>query len=644
MQQNPLLAAALAAVLIPPGTALAEDPDVLREIVITATPIAEGLATTSQAVGVLAGDELLLKLEPTLGETVAGEPGVHSTYFGPGSSRPVIRGLGGDRVQVLTDGLPTLDVSGLSEDHAIAIDPALSEQVEIIRGPATLLYGTGASGGIVNVVTNRLHDRLPETATGMLELRADTAHDERGMAGRLDAPLGAWALHVDGAWRETDDYDIPGSAGGVRGRVPNSWTDTRSGGVGATRIGEQWLVGAAASHHATEYGIPGGDEAISIDLQQERYDFLLGRRSDALDWRLEAGTTRYRHAELEPEGDIGTLYDLDGSEVRLAFQHQGPFGLQGSSGLQWQQLDLLARGEEAFVPNSRTRTLGAFLFQERSFSHWSLEVGARLDRTEVDGEGLKGFAGEALNLSMGVLVPLGSGSTLIGQLASIERHPSATELYADGPHAATGQYEIGNDGFDSERGIHLELGWRLLEGSTTLELRAFYTDYDRYLFLAPTGEVEDELPVFEFRQQGASFHGLEARLDWQPGGGPWSLGVFGDLVRARLDDGSNLPRIPPLRLGGELSYQRERLTAGISARHHLEQDHTAPGETRTAGFTLLEAELAWRPARLPGDTLLFLRGSNLLDEVARVHSSPLKDRVPLPGRSITAGVRLSFGR
>lgn len=644
MQQNLALAAALAAALTHPGLALAEDQEVLHEIVITATPIAEGLATTSQAVSVLAGDELLLKIAPTLGETVAGEPGVHSTYFGPGASRPVIRGLGGDRVLVLTDGLPTLDVSGLSEDHAVAIDPALSEQVEIIRGPATLLYGTGASGGVVNVVTNRLHDRLPEAATGMLELRADSAHDERALAGRLDAPLGAWALHVDGAWRETDDYDIPDSAGDGEGVVPNSWTDTRSGGVGATRVGEQWLVGAAASHHATEYGIPGGDEAISIDLRQERYDFLLGRRSDALDWRLEAGTTRYRHAELEPEGDIGTLYDLDGSEARLSFQHQSPFGFRGTSGLQWQQLELSARGDEAFVPNSRTRTTGAFLFQERDFSRWSLEVGARLDRTEVEGAGLKAFSGEALNLSLGALVPIGAAGTLIGQLARIERHPSATELYADGPHAATGQYEIGNDGFDSERGIHLELGWRLMEGLTTVELRAFYTDYDRYLFLAATGDVADELPVYEFRQRGASFHGLEARVDWQPGGGPWSLGVFYDLVRARLDSGGDLPRIPPSRLGGELAYQRGGLSAGISARHSFRQDRTASGELPTRGFTLIEAELSWRPARLPCDTLLFLRGSNLLDEVARVHSSPLKDRVPLPGRSITAGLRLSFGR
>lgn len=644
MPQQSLKVAALAAALIQPTPALAEDPDVLREIVVTATPIAEGLATTSQAVSVLAGDDLLLKRAPTLGETVAGEPGVHSTYFGPGASRPVIRGLGGDRVQVLTDGLPTLDVSGLSEDHAVAIDPALSEQVEIIRGPATLLYGTGASGGVVNIVTNRLHEALPEVATGMLELRTDSAHHEQALAGRVDAPLGAWALHVDGTWRDTDDYDVPGSVGGSRGVVPNSWTDTRSGGVGATRIGEQWRVGVAASRHATEYGIPGGDEAISIDLRQERYDFLLGRRGEAVDWRLEAGTTRYRHAELEPEGEVGTLYDLDGSEARLAFQHPSAFGFQGTSGLQWQQLDLSARGEEAFVPGSRTRTLGAFLFQERNFARWSLEVGARLDRTEVEGEGLRRFRGEALNLSVGALVPLGDTGTLIGQLARVERHPSATELHADGPHAATGQYEIGNDGFDSERGLHVELGWRLAEGPADIELRAFHADYDRFLFLTPTGEVEDDLPVFEYRQQGASFHGVEARVGWQPGGGPWSLGLFADLVRARLDVGGNLPRIPPLRLGGELSYQRKGLTAGISARHSLRQDRTASGESPTAGFTLVEVEVSWRPASWPGDPLLFLRGSNLLDEVARVHSSPLKDQAPLPGRSVTAGIRLSFGR
>jgi len=650
----------------------------LQEIVITSTPVSERLSSTAQSATVLTGDDLALKLAATIGETVAAEPGVHSTFFGAGASRPVIRGLGGDRVLVLTDGLATLDASGLSEDHAVAIDPALADQVEVVRGPAALLYGTGASGGIVNVVTNRIHEGVPASPEGLVEFRGDSVHQERAAAGRVDAGAGRFALHLDAVWRETDDYDIPGyaqsralrdalAAAGeevedTRGTVPNSWTETRSGGAGITYVADDWLLGVAYSRHDTRYGIPGGhgheehegeegdteEEAHeeggpTIDLVQDRVD--LGFERDFGDQgrlRLDGAANTYEHTEFEPSGEAGTVYEVDGRELRLAYDHHLPWGFAGTAGLQWQEVELAATGEEAFVPDSRTRTLGAFLFEQRDFTAWSLELGARLDRQQVDGAGLAGYDEIALNLSAGAIVPVGERVSLVGQLARVERHPSSTELHAEGPHAATGQYEIGDASFGTERAVQAEAGLRFADGGRAAELRLFVADYDGYLFLAPTGEVEDDLPVFRYRQQDALFHGIEASasLPLAPG---WTLGLFADAVRARLDRGGDLPRIPPLRIGAELAYEREGLRTAVSARHSSEQDRVAEGELPTEGYTLLDAELSWRPGRGTGSTMLFLRATNLLDEDARLHSSPLKDEVPLPGRSVSAGVRFSFG-
>lgn len=649
----------------------------LQEILVTSTPLAEALTSTAQSISVIAGTKLALRLAPTLGETLAGEAGVHSTFFGPGASRPVIRGLGGDRVQVLTDGLATLDASGLSEDHAVAIDPALADQIEIVRGPATLLYGTGAAGGIVNVVTNRLHDGLPGQLEGLVELRGDTAYRERALAGRMDAALGRVALHLDAAARETDDYDIPGfsqsralreqiiAAGGqpddVRGSVANSWTETLSGGAGATWIGDEWRLGVAYSRHEAEYGIPGGhgheedagepdgreegDGGPSIDLEQDRLDLGFERGlAGGAQLRISAAANAYQHAELEPTGEVGTLYEVDGREVRLALDHQAPWDFSGTAGIQWQQVELAATGEEAFVPDSRTRTLGVFLFEQREFEAGSLELGGRIDRQEVSGAGLDGYAASAVNLSAGVILPIAGNLQLVGQLARIERHPSSTELFADGPHAATGQFEIGNPGFDTERGLQAEAGLRFADGSRSMDLRAFIVDYGSYLFLAPTGGELDGLPVFEYRQQGARFHGLEATVTLPLGRDGWSLGLLADAVRGQLDGGGNLPRIPPLRIGVELAYARGAFGAALSARHSFEQDRVAAGELPTDGHTLLDAELSWRAPWAQGQTLAFVRASNLLDEDARMHSSPLKDEVPLAGRSLAAGLRVSFGR
>ncbi len=672
-----LLASGIATAIASPA-ARAEDPHPreLDAVVVTATPIAIDTRSMAQPAGVLSGDELTLALAPTIGETLSGTPGVQSTFFGPAASRPVIRGLGGDRVRVLTDGLAMLDASGLSEDHAVAIDPALADQVEVLRGPATLLHGSGAAGGLVNIVTNRLHRHVHDSPNGLVEVRVDSALGEEAAAGRFDTGLGSLALHVDGAWRDTDDYEIPGFAESrrlraleedegeagaheeMKGRVGNSWSRTKAGGAGASFIGERWEFGAAASLYDSRYGVPvahhhedgeaaADDGGISIDLEQERLDFRARAPLTAGDGpalTLRGAVSDYRHAELEPDGAVGTLFQVDGRELRASVDFGGTEARQATIGLQWQDVELEATGEEAFVPDTTTGTLGLFGFQRHALDTGSIEYGLRLDRQRIEGAPPGRYDDNAVNLSLGGVRDLGERLALVAQLTRSERHPSATELYADGPHVATQQFEVGDPGLDTERGVTGELGLRFNGEAIAGELRAFASRYHDYVFLSPTGAEEDGLPVYRYQQQGGRFQGLEAELEIPLGAGAFTLELTGEYLRGRLEGGGNLPRMPPLGLGARLRYDEGPWSASLAVNHHFEQDRVAQAELPTDAYTLFDADLVFRPGWLGDGVLLFLRGRNLLDEDARLHTSPLKDRLPLPGRSIGAGVRVEFGR
>ena len=675
--RNTILVGGIASALLSPA-AQAEDPHPreLEEVIVTAAPLATDSRSMAQPASILTGDALTLALAPTIGETLSGKAGVQSTFFGPAASRPVIRGLGGDRVRVLTDGLATLDASGLSEDHAVAIDPALADQIEVVRGPATLLHGSGAAGGLVNVVTNRLHRHAHESPSGLLEVRGDSALGEKAIAGRVDTGVGALALHVDGTWRETDDYEIPGFAESRRlraleeeeeegeaheemhGTVRNSWSRTKSGGAGASYIGERWQFGLAASVHDTQYGVPvahhhedAGEEVeeeggVSIDLEQKRLDFrarapLTAGAGPVLE--LRGAVTDYEHAEVESTGEIGTLFEVDGEELRASVDFGKDASRQSTLGLQWQQAELEATGEEAFIPGTRTRTQGLFVFQRHRFDSSSLEYGARFDQQRITGAAAGTYDRSAVNVSVGGVRPIGESLSLVGQLSRSERHPSATELYANGPHVATQQFEIGDPDLDTERGITAEAGLRFDGDNVAGELRVFASRYDDYIFLSPTGAEADGLPVFAYRQQDSRFEGLEVEFEFPLGDGPLSLALTGEYVRGRLDEDGDLPRMPPLGLGARLAYDDGRWSAGLVVNHHFKQDKLAELELPTDAYTMLDADLLFRPDWMGNGMMLFLRARNLLDEDARMHTSPLKDQLPLPGRSIGAGIRISFG-
>jgi iron complex outermembrane receptor protein len=635
-----------------------------EEVVVTSTALRENPLQVAQPTTVVAGDELRRQIAASIGETLSGEMGVSSTYFGPSASRPVIRGLGGDRVQVLQDGLAALDVSSLSQDHAVTLESVVSQQIEIIKGPAALLYGSGAAGGLVNVVSTRVPTEVPAKAlSGALEVRGDTASEERTGAFSLDGGAGNFAFHVDYFDRETDDVEIPGFAQSdarrrqlieageapddVRGHIPNTAGEASGGAIGGSYIGQNALGGLSYSRYETTYGIP-GEEAAFIDMKQDRVD---GKAELDLDGaisqlRLTGAYNDYTHTEFEAPGEPGTVFKQHAYELRFTADHDLGAGWRGTAGLQYVDVDFQAIGDEAFVPSSATRTMSVFAFEEKHFDAWTIELGARVERQKIE------VAAEqpdhdvtAISLSAGAVWQFADEHALALNVTRTQRNPQAAELYADGPHVAAQRYEIGNAGLDQETAITTDVSLRRTGEGITWTLNAYYNDYTDYIYAAPTGAIEDDLPVYVYRQSGAKFHGFEAEIDvplLDDGERNLGLRLAADYVRGKLDNGRNLPQMPPLRFGAGLHYDQDRWHIGVQAFYYDRQDRLAENELPTGSFTLAEIDASYRMPFGSSSLLLFLKGTNLLDEEARQHTSPLKDIVPLPGRSWHMGLRAEF--
>lgn len=581
------LALALAQAVSLPASAQSADPAPsrqdthapvdIRAIEVRATPLAGTAEDLARPVEVLAGEKLDEAKASSLGETVGKLPGVQSSYFGPGVGRPIVRGFEGARVQVLSDGLGSGDVSTVSADHAVSIEPFLADQIEVLKGPATLLYGSGAIGGAVNVIDGR----IPEAGTaqpleGRAELRADTVNDGKSGMARLDATAtgGRLVFHFDALHRETGDYDIPGHAESeallasegeipdpaTRGVLPNSFLRTDSGALGLSWVGDRGFLGAGASLYDTRYGIPGHGHAhedseagegaeeggVHIGLDQRRYEMRGGwdRLGPFASLRAKVARTEYTHTEYEGAA-IGTVFENTGTEGRLELVHEPLAGWTGALGLQWGRREFVAIGEEAFVPGSDTHDVGAFWIGERAIGPVKLELGARHDRNRIDvdvdaGESLarpdrdfhttsasaalKWEAGEAFHLSFGV--------------DRAQRSPTAEELYSNGLHVATGSFEVGDASLDAETANRAELGLEWHAGEVKANVALYHVRYDDFIYLAETGLEEDGLPVRLWTQGDARFNGAEAELDWtfaDNASGAWALRVFGDVVRAELD-------------------------------------------------------------------------------------------------------------
>ena len=650
----------------------------LSELVVTASPLRPGSEDVLQPVEVLAGEALDAKKAGTLGETVAREVGVQSSFFGAGVGRPILRGQDGARVRILEGGIGALDASTVSADHAVAVEPFLADQIEILKGPAALLYGSGAIGGAVNVVDGRIPEALPGApVTGRAELRGGTGADERTALFRVDGEQGAWAWHADALRRETSDYAIPGHAEsedaheddehederGADGRLPNSGLTTEGGAFGASWIGERGFFGAAVSTYRSNYGIPGhahedeheepqeeeehGDEAVRIDLDQRRFDLKgawLEPFAGAESLRLRLGRTDYEHLELEGD-EIGTRFENRGVEGRVEVVHSALGGWRGATGVQFGRRDFSAVGEEAFVPASVGHDRGLFLLEERDLDAWKFEFGARYERSDIDAALHEARDFDAVSASFGAVWRAHDAIHLSLGFDRAERAPGAEELFSEGAHVATQSYERGDESLGTEVANQLELGAHLHFGRFSARLAAFENRYDDFIYLDDTGLTVDALPLRTWVQANATFRGLESEATWrvaENGTGTWDLRLFGDRVHASLDAGGDLPRIVPARLGTSLAWERDGWRASAGATRIFEQDRTAAFESPTPGYTLVDAHLAyhWDGERVGWE--VFLDGNNLTDREARAHTSFLKDLAPLPGRNVSFGIRAFF--
>jgi iron complex outermembrane recepter protein len=675
-----LFSLTLASSLCAVPAALAQHPE-LEEVIVTASPLRLSAMEMAQSAVVLSGDDLTRSIGVSLGESLASQPGVTASYFGPKASRPIIRGLSGERVLMLLDGVSALDVSNLSPDHSVAVEPLLADQIEILKGPTTLLYGSGAVGGVVNTVDGRIptqRDRGP--IEGGLELRGDTASDERSIAGRLDGTLGAVGWHVDAYSRDTDDIEIPGldwsrqfiaeeTAEGeeieaTRGRVPNSDSESEGYTAGLSWLGDNSVIGFAYGRAEANYGLPGpgehaeegeeeslaaaaaGEDTIRIDQKSDRYDFKaewseLGGLLDSVGVR--AAYTDYTHSELEGS-EVGTKFDQTGLDARLHLGHRAIAGWNGTVGIQYTDRELEAVGAEAYVPPSETTALGVFFVEQREFGDWTVDFGGRVEQQDIEvRSGARDYDGTAYSIAAGLVWDWNDALALAMHLTHSERHPQATELYADGPHLAVQRYEIGNDRLDTEVANTIDFGLRR-DDTVSWRASVFYSRFSDYIYAAPTGGEEDGLPVYEYEQEDAEFYGIEGEVEfplWADAQRGLTGKVGADYVRGRLTDGGDLPEMPPLRVTGLVEYDAGPLHSSLGVSWYDDQDKLAANERPTDGYTMVDFEVSYRWERWQPGVLVFLKGSNLLDEEARRHSSPLKEFVPLPGRSLTLGVRLS---
>ena len=646
----------------------------LEEVRVTATPLASDALEMTQSATVLSGEALERELTSSLGETLKSMPGLSSASFGANVGRPIIRGMDASRVGVMENNLSSNDASKVSQDHAVAIEPFLADQIEVLRGPATLLYGSDSIGGVVNVRSNRIPQEPPEGFSGRVLIQGDSVADERYGAARVDGGSSSFSFHADGWYRDSDDYEIPGFAETdpepgeePPGRLANSALQNHGGALGGTWFGEVWQAGIAVSVYDSQYGIPGeghhheeeGEHEeeeheeeepvfVSIDLESTRIDGEI----QAMDpWRgvekfkLLLNNSNYEHTEFEG-AEVGTVFESDTIEGRVEVTH-APLGKwRGVVGLQFSDQDFSALGEEAFVPPSKTEGLGLFWLEEAEFESLRFEFGLRVEDIDTRSDDGRSASHSPFSASAGAIWHLDDETHLAFNLAHAQRAPGDEELYAFGPHVATQVFEIGDPALEIETSKSFEASYKKHAGRVSVSLTAYYNDFDDFIYLIDTGEEADELPVRMWTQQGAEFTGgeLELRLDiGHFGSGHWEAWAFADAVRAELDDGSKVPRIPPHRFGAGLDWHQAQWSASLEWIHAAEQDQLAEYETPTAGYDDVAFDISYSlPAGGDAEWELFLRGRNILNEEIRNHSSFLKDQASQAGRNFIVGLKVSF--
>jgi iron complex outermembrane receptor protein len=682
-------AAAIAALSI----SFAQAQQTLAPVVVSANPLGADINDLITPVSVLRGDQLTQNQSSTLGQTLNQLPGVSSSDFGPNSSRPVIRGLDGDRIRIMNNGGASMDVSGLSYDHAVGIEPLLVEQIEVVRGPAALQYGGSAIGGAVNVIDNRIPKAPVKGVNGRGELRAGGAESERAAAGVVTVGDGRFALHVDGADRKTDDLKVPKQAGrGAainQGRLLNSNADQQSGAIGASLTGDHGYIGLSIDSYKNNYGTglfespTDLDEPKRIKLKQDRLTLageqrnLAGKMGPLESIRGSFSSTDYKHEELAG-GVVESTFKNKGWDSRIEGTHipiQTSLGaLKGAWGIQGSESKFSATGSGGhgtFVPNAKTDSKALFVFEELSFAPGkAVNAGFRYEDVKVQslGNGVdnhfpvdsKKF--KPFSLALGYRQDMGAGWTGTGGLSYTERAPTFYELYADGEHHATGTYERGNSNNKKEKGTTLELGMKFKTPTTRANFSAYVTEFSNFIGLVQDGYVDEEgdnyraTPAVGFSPQ-YNFTGIKARLYGLEADGrfPLASGLFGKASQLNLDwkadyargenrtTGDALPRIAPFRLSSALVYSEGKYSSQVDVQYAARQNRYADDLGATPSYTMFGLGASYKTA-VSGmkSAYLFLRVHNLTNVEARNASSVLRDMAPAGARAIKVGLRGNF--
>jgi iron complex outermembrane receptor protein len=659
----------------------------LDDFYITSTGIKQYTSKSARPVTVLSGEELQKKMGTTIGDTLKNELGITSQSFGPGVGTPVIRGQSGPRVRVLQNSIGNNDVSSLSPDHANGVNPISAERIEVLRGPSTLLYGNGAIGGIVNVIDNRIPEQVPDKLLGgAAAQRYDSASDLTSSALKLDGGKDKFAFHLDGFYNDQNNTHIGGQQidesaaratdptlegtpvlNNPNGVIPNSNARSRGGSAGASVIGDIGLVGASINSLENNYGIPPngtGGAPVRVQMNQTKYDFK-GQLNQpfalAKELRLKFGYTDYKHVELD-NGEAATTFLNKTYESRLELEHQ-PLGIvKGVMGFQSVNSDFSALGAEALVPKSKIDSYGLIAVESFKIKDITYELGLRGEWQGISPETTYSSVSYVpLSGSVSALWDITKQHQLSLGVTQSQRAPQIQELFSNGVHEATMSYEKGDVNLQKEISYNLDIGYKFNTSWMTSELNLFNNWVNDYIYQQQDYQVFNEdleafelicsdpgacLPVLQSAQANAIFRGFEAKTLFplmQNHYGAIDLTLFGDYTRGTFDQGGNVPRMPPLRYGFELSYEKNDITTQARLTRGEAQNDAGENQSNTPGYLLLNLGAQYQLATFhQSEVQLFATGKNMLNENIRNSTSYLRNFAPDPGRSAEIGIRVSY--
>ena len=638
-----------------------EEATIFEELTISASPIGlQSLEHAATPTTILDGDELRRRQDSTIGETLSNIPGITTDRFSPFASRPVIRGLGGNRVSILENGVGAMDVTPISADHAVTIEPIQAEKIEIIRGPATLLYGSEATGGLINVLTNRIPESVPEFG-GRIRSSYGLNPLEKLASGQFEGGFENWAFHFDGTKRNAKNY------ASTKKQIDNSFYEVENANLGISFIDTWGFIGISFGSFDSTHGIPinpaDPSELPFLESGQDRID-LTAKINQPLSGiktaSMQVGYNDYTHTEFESVGEAGTVFDNEQFDTRIELQHVKLGAFDGVIGTQFGFKNLSAVGEEAFLPKTKTENVALFILEETDITDSvHMDIGGRFDHEINNPNNAAEISNDMFSISAGLVWDVNESTEVGINIGRSQRGPTAAELFSNGPHVATGTFEIGVSTLDIETTNSLDFSFSKTYENWGWNLNLFTNFVEDFVFLegqdlnndGAIDEVNEdnsgtgEFQLLQYNQDDLVMYGFETSFDinlFKGNRGQLDLNLFGDYVRADLDTKGNLSRVSPARFGSGLNYNYKKFNTGIDLTNVLAQKDNGNLETDTGGYAVLNMHANYNVFSGDQDVNVFLKLTNILDEDGRLHTSFIKDRAPIMGRSLMLGFQVDF--